>query len=421
MKNSLFFWATRGMFLFLFLIIAPAANAEDVLSLDQLIEIALQNNKALKAAKHNVDIAKARLMQAGQYPNPRLNLLNSDDSLLTNEGEYARSVGISQEFPVAGRIGNQENVAQVDVEIASAEIKDAERKLKGEVASSFYALLIIDYRIEKIDAFMLVNEKLIRVTRKRYQAAEVSELDVNAAQLEYERLLQEKNLLENQRITQIAKLNELLGRNPSCSLAIEKKRPKVFALANLDEKTDLSLKLRPDLQISQLTINRARADNELAEAQKWEDWKVGVGVERDKIVVTGAPPQKPDNKIALNLSIPLPLLNSNQGRIQETAARHSQALSKIEALKLAIQTEVKNAYSEVQGLKNILERSDNNSIVLSEKNALLAQQAYHNGQISFLEVVQAQRQQNDLQSLYLNTLDQYFQAFVKLQTAVGEL
>jgi len=421
MKNSLFFWGTRGMFLFLFLIFAPAANAEDVLSLDQLIGIALQNNKALKAAKHNVDIAKARLMQAGQYPNPRLNLLNSDDSLLTNEGEYARSVGISQQFPVAGRIGNQENVAQVDIEIASAEIKDAERKLKGEVASVFYTLLIIDYRIEKISAFMIVNEKLIGVTRKRYQAAEASELDVNAAQLEYERLLQEKNLLENQRITQIAKLNELLGRNPSCSLAIEKKRPKVFALPNLDEKIDLSLKLRPDLQISQLTINRARADNELAEAQKWEDWTIGVGVERDKQVVTGAPPQKPDNKIALNLSIPLPLLNSNQGRIQETAALHSQALSKIEALKLAIQTEVKNAYSEVQGLKNILERSNNNSIVLSEKNALLAQHAYNNGQISFLEVVQAQRQQNDLQSLYLNTLDQYFQAFVKLQTAVGEL
>ncbi|MBY0272471.1 MAG: TolC family protein, partial [Alphaproteobacteria bacterium] len=107
------------MFLFLFLIIAPVVNAEDVLSLDQLIEIALQNNKALKVAKHNVDIAKARLMQAGQYPNPRLNLLNSDDSLLTDEGEYARSVGISQEFPVAGRIGNQENVAQIDIEIAS--------------------------------------------------------------------------------------------------------------------------------------------------------------------------------------------------------------------------------------------------------------------------------------------------------------
>lgn len=421
MKNSLFFWASRGTLLLLFLILTPAVNAEHALTLDQIIQIALQNNKSLRAAKHNVDIAKARLEQAGQYPNPRLNISNSDDSLLTNEGEYARSIGISQQFPVAGRIGNQENVAQIDIEIALAEIKDAERKLKGEIASGFYTLLILDYRIEKIDAFMIINKKLMQVTRKRYNAAEVSELDVNSAQLEYERLLQERNLLENQRITQIAKLNELLGKTASSPLVIEKKLSKVFTFPDLDEQLNLAFKSRPDLRIAVLSINRAKADNELAHAQKWEDWTIGLGVERDKQVVTGAPPQKPDNKLAFNLSIPLPLLNSNQGRIRETSVLHSQALSKIDAIKLTIQTEVEKTYSEVQALKNIIEQFDKNSLALSKKNSLLAQNAYGNGQISFLEVVQAQRQQNDLQNLYLNTLDQYLQALVKLRTATGQL
>ncbi|MBP9691710.1 MAG: TolC family protein [Alphaproteobacteria bacterium] len=417
--NSHLSWKCWSFLLFVFSILSFPVRAEEAIVLDQIIKIALENNKDLKVAKHNVDVAKARLVQAGQYPNPRLNLLNSDDRLLTNEGEYARSVGISQEFPVAGRIGNQENVAKVDIEIALSEIKNAERKLKGEIASGFYTLLVIDLRLEKINAFLTVTKKLMEVTRKRYGAAEVSELDVNAAQLEYERLLQERSLLDSQRITQISKLNELLGGCLSSHLIVHKNLPETFTVETLDEQINLAFKLRPELRIALLSINRAKADNELAHAQKWEDWTVGVGFERDKQVVTGAPPQKPDNKLALNLSIPLPLLNSNQGRIRETTALHSQALSKVDAIKLTIQTEVEKAYSEVQALKNIIDRFDKNSIALSEKNALLAQNAYNNGQISFLEVVQAQRQQNDLQTLYLNTLDQYLQAFVKLQTAIG--
>ena len=143
MKSRLSLWKFLGTLLFLFFTFISSVSAEKGMSLDQVIQIALQNNKDLKFAKQNVNVAKARLIQAGQYPNPRLNISNSDDTLLTNEGEYARSIELSQQFPIAGRIGNQEKVAQVDIEIALAEIKNAERKLKGEVASSFYSILII--------------------------------------------------------------------------------------------------------------------------------------------------------------------------------------------------------------------------------------------------------------------------------------
>ena len=420
MKSRFSLWKFWSTFLFLFLTFIPSVSAEQGMSLSQAIQIALQNNKDLKFAKHNVDIAKARFIQAGQYPNPRLNISNSDDTLLTNEGEYARSIELTQQFPIAGRIGNQEKVALVDIEIALAEIKNAERKLKGEVASSFYNLLIIEHRIEKIESFLIINQELMQVTRKRYQAAEVSELDANAAQLEHERLVQERDLLKNQRLTQVVKLNEFLGRIASSPLVIDTKLPETFTLSSLNEQKKLAFKLRPDFRIAVLNVNRAKADNELAHAQKWEDWTIGLGLEQDRQVVQGAPSQRPDNKLAVNVSIPLPLLNDNQGRITETTALQSQALGKVEAIRLVIETEVERTYTEVQTLKNIIEQSNKTSLSLSEKNAYLARNAYTQGQISFLEVVQTLRQRNDLQNFSLNTLDQYLQALVKLKTAVGD-
>ena len=260
----------------------------------------------------------------------------------------------------------------------------------------------------------------MRVTRKRYQAAEVSELDANAAQLEHERLFQEQNLLKNQCLIQIAKLNELLGRSAASPLVIDTKLPEIFTLLSLNEQKKLAFKLRSDFRIAVLNVNRAKADNELAHAQKWEDWTIGLGLERDRQVVQGAPSQRPDNKLAVNVSIPLPLLNDNHGRISETTALQSQALDKVEAIRLVIETEVERTYTEVQTLKNIIEQSNKTSLLLNEKNAYLARNAYTKGQISFLEVVQTLRQRNDLQNFSLNTLDQYLQALVRLKTAVGD-
>ena len=50
----------------------------------------------------------------------------------------------------------------------------------------------------------------------------------------------------------------------------------------------------------------------------------------------------------------------------------------------------------------------------------LAQQGYSQGLIPVFDVVQAQRQQADLNATYLTTLDQYLQVLVRLHTAIGD-
>jgi cobalt-zinc-cadmium efflux system outer membrane protein len=389
------------------------------LNINQFIQIAIENNKDLQAVKYDISLAKGRLVQAGQWLNPSLNLGNSDDRLFRREGDYTRSVGFSQQFPIAGRIGQQKKVAQVDVAIAIAEIKEAERKLAGEVANSFYGLLITQRRLQQVKHLLPINEKLIRVTHNRLHAAEVSELDANTARLEYQRLLQEKSVLESQQINQLAHLNELLGRPSSSSLLLDEHLPSLVQLPSLIDIQKLALHNRADFQIAWLNLHRAQADIALARAERWSDWTVGLGVDQNKQVVEGAPPQNSNRALNLTLTIPLPLLNTNKGRILEAGAAEIKADAKIQAAQLSIETEVASSYEQVALLQNILKQSQSTSLSLSMRNIHLAQNAYSAGQISLFEVVQAQRQQNDLQMAYLNTLDQYLQAFVKLCSAIG--
>lgn len=393
--------------------------AKSTLSLKQITQIALHTNRDLKAARFNVSIARARLVQAGLWSNPNLNLTSNDDSAFNNEGEYSRTAGFTQAFPISGRIAQQKKVARVDVVKAVAEIREAERQLSANVANAFYSVVVTERRLKQQNYLLNLNQQLVKVTHNRYHVAEVSELDDNTARLEFQRVNQEKHLLESVKISQIAQLNQLLGRAATAPLALDLNAPKLTPWPKLNTLQAHALKNRPDRQALLLTIQRANANVHLARTSRFADWTVGLGVQQDKIVVEGAPPQQADRTLGLSVAIPLPLLNQNQGLIAEASATGTQAIMALKALNLAIETQVASNYAQLKLLQQALQQNQNQSLQLAIKNMQLAREAYKNGQLSLLNVVQVQRQQNDVQLTYLTNLEKYLQAYVALCTAIG--
>ncbi|MHB0991605.1 MAG: TolC family protein [Burkholderiales bacterium] len=403
--------------------LSQTANAAGMTRL-QAIDIAVQNNKDLQAARYTVEQARARLLQAGLPPNPRLEIAAQNDLVFGNQGEYTNSIGISQQFSVVGRIAHQKEVARVDVALALAEIRQAELKLAGDVTSRFYRILALNRQIEVRERLMDVDQKLVLGTRNRFKAAEVSELDVNTAQLELQRLTQERALLLSQRITQLAQLNQLLGRPATQAIALNDTLPASDSLPSLAEQQRQALSSRPDLRFALLSANRAQANQALARVQRWEDWTVGVVLEQNRLVIGGGsyggPFQESDRALGLRLSIPLPLRNKNQGNIAEAAATEAQAYARIEALKLSIGNEVASAYAETERLQQTLSEYQRNMLALSTRNVRLALQGYNHGLIPVNDVVLIQRQQGELNIAYLDTLDQYLQALARLHIATGD-
>jgi len=116
----------------------------------------------------------------------------------------------------------------------------------------------------------------------------------------------------------------------------------------------------------------------------------------------------------------LPLADNKQGRIQETLASGQQAVAQIAALRRSISNEVTNDLAEVKRLQDASLDYQRTLIPMSERNLSLVQRSYSQGQLTITEVVQAARQQSDLNVAYLNTLNLYLQAVAKLRTVTGE-
>ena len=399
---------------------AMAKNPSNSFTLNQLIELAKRDNKDLQAARYALDIGNARLLQAGLRANPTLDISTRSDFAFANEGEYGNAIGISQSFPITGRLARQKDVARVDIALAEAEVAESERRLAGDIATDVYHVLIVDQQIASRKSLMQFQSALAKTTRERFKMAEVSELDVNTAQLDLQRLAQERILLESQRDGFLQSINSLIGRAANSALLIDEPLPKFNALPSLSELQHTALELRPDLHSAMLNADRAQAEKALAKSLRWEDWTVGLEFSQDKQVITGAPPQGSSRAIGISVSIPLPYFNKGQGLLAEANAKHDQAIARIEAMRFSIAAEVANAYAEASRLQVALSQYDKSMLPVSASNVRLAQQGYREGLVPIFEVVQAQRQQADLNSTYLTTLDQFTQTLVRLHTAVGD-
>lgn len=400
-----------------------AAAAEPLgtsLNLDQLIATAQRDNKDLRVARYALQLARARLLQAGALPNPRINASGVSDFAFNNDGAYSASFGISQDFPVAGRILRQKEVALVDIDLAQAEIEEAERRLAGEVTANVYRVLVVDRQMQAREALSAVDERLAKATRSRYKAAEVSELDVNAVSLDLQKLAQERSLLETQRKGLLQSLNRQLGRPAASPLSVIEPLPAIDALPALDTEVSKALSQRPDLRQVQLQVDRAQAEIALAKAKRWEDWSVGLGVQQDRQVIDGAPSQGIDRALSFNVTIPLSLKNRSRGLLAEAEATRDQSRERAEALKFEISSEVAAAHAEAASLQSLLKTYDAGLMPVAERNVGLAEKGYSQGLVSVVEVVQAQRQQAELKAAQLATLDQYLQALARLRTAVGD-
>ena len=399
---------------------ALAGDPVKPFNLKQLIDLGQRGNKDLQAARYAVDISRARLLQAGIRPNPRLDVSTRSDFAFSNEGEYGRAIAISQEFPITGRLLRQKDVARVDVALAQAEVAEAERRLAEQMAAKVYRLLVSQQQVDSIDRLLIAEESLAKTARARFRAAEVSELDVNTVQLDVQRLRLEREQLQSEQLALTVSLNTLLGRPATMPLTVVDALPDRDALPSLEKLQMNAQRLRPDLQSALLGVDRAAAEKALAHALRWQDWSVALELSQDKQVIFGAPPQDSSRAIGVSVSIPLPLFNKSQGLIAEANANRDQASARVDALRLTILGEVAGAHAEASRLQALLAQFGESTRPVSERSVRLARQGYQQGLIPIFDVVQAQRQQAELNKAYLGTLDQFLQALVRLHTAVAD-
>lgn len=157
----------------------------------------------------------------------------------------------------------------------------------------------------------------------------------------------------------------------------------------------------------------------LARRERNTDVDLSIAVSRNNRVRNEEAPAPPFTGITAGIAVPLKFSNFNKGAVRAARYREQQAALQYQQASLQVQTEVMQAYRNYQSFTQQVQQYDNG--LLSKAREVMKGKiySYSRGEVSLLEVLDAERTYDEVQAQYIETLFNYHVALVELERSAG--
>jgi cobalt-zinc-cadmium efflux system outer membrane protein len=374
----------------------PQTPARPGLSLAELEALALQNNPSLARAQAAVEAARGNWLQVGLAPNPVLGY--SGQQIGSGGLAEQHGVQITQEIVRGGKLNLNRQAAAHEVAQAEQELVAQQYRVLTDVRSAYYRVLIAQRQIDLAYRMANVHKQAFETTKKLFDAQEVSRLDVLDTQLDYENA---RIALQNGQHTHAAAWRMLAAVVGQPDLPYQ---PLAGDLRSPPKKLDYHevlqrlLSSSPEIAAAVSNIERARwaLQRALVEHKgninvqalyNWQDNGIGGG---------------PDG--GLMIEVPIPVWNKNQGGIIKAQGEVAMAEQALAQLELELQQRLAPVYERYQNARHQVERHQAVILDTASENLELSIKAYQAGELSYLEMLDAQQKYGRAHTTYLDAL-----------------
>ena len=176
---------------------------------------------------------------------------------------------------------------------------------------------------------------------------------------------------------------------------------------------------RSDLVAALRNTTVAKKAVKVARRENIPDIDVSLEIGRNYRVLNEEAPAPPFTGITAGIAFPLKLSALNRGAVNAARFREKQAEMQYSQARLQVQTEVMQAYHQYQSLAEQMKHYENGLLKQAQEVLDGKIYSYNRGEVSLLEVLNAQRTFDEVQAQYIETLFNYNAALVELEKAVG--
>jgi cobalt-zinc-cadmium efflux system outer membrane protein len=319
-------------------------------------------------------------------------------------------VGLSMEVEVAGQRGLRISESERNLERVEASFRDFQRSFRAKLARAFYQAVFARSRLEFLRRVEGLNLRLLEVTRIKFEAGDISSLEVNVSVVRHGQ--SRKETLDGERdlaqalleLKRLIGLEETLLPTGDLGVTVPPVKPK--------EILDRALANRTDLLAKRHELERAEAEISLRKREVFPNPTLGVLFDRE---FTG------ERFVGGRLSIPLPIFNRNQGEQESLEARRIQARAEIVALEKEIRKEVDQALSQWETAHKSIDFFQREVIGQTEENFRLLEAAYRERRIDLPRLLIMENDLIAANQSYLEIRHSLQEAAIRLEEVSGVL
>lgn len=405
------------------------APLEGGISIFEALDEALVKSPRAAALRSNLQITKSELARATEQPSVQWFFDRAPAA------EQVRRVGSFWTWEPPWKLVFRLIVAKRMVDQAKLDLMAQLWNLRAEVRTAYTEVVVAQETLETLNSLYDLAHRLRIVSEKRFQAGDVPELDLLKARLAESQYDVDRKVGFRRVIRAKQQLNVILGRLTEAIIAVPR-LPAFLKTTDMKDAENVKNPLLPDFSSEvpalsyyvdlamghryelkslnkQIDVNKANMTRALGDIVPNSQFWMGSST-------AGNPPTGPKlSAFYFGFGIPTNITEFQQGDIAKYKATGRQLKYQVGATKNVITGEVSSAYNNVLAARQNLKIYEEHVLADSYEVARLARRSYEVGQSDITSTIQAQQQNVQIRTQYLNAITLYQQAFTQLEQACG--
>jgi len=387
---------------------------KEVLTLDECISIAIQQNPLILSSLQQYNASLARVSQAKAIPQPSINW-DSDlqPKLFDFKGTGEWYFGISQSVEFPGKRYLRGKIASKESNQFLQEIELLKLDITFQVKQGFYGLLLSQEKLSYAQQNLELAQDFLKKAELKFDAGDVAKVEVLRARVEASKAANDVRAANNGVRLAKAMLNFLLARKKYAPLEIKGDLKRAPISLDMDTLVERALSFRPEMKGITIAIEREKLSKKQAYMSYLPDFELGVN--KHRVLGEG-------EWWDFTLSFPIPLFfwQPKKGEIAEAEANIKSLEKESEHLGNAITLEVEEAYMTAVTANNQIRLFEDEILTQAEEVYNMFLFSYQEGEIGGIELIDARRTLIEARTSYADALFNYGVALAALEKSIGQ-
>lgn len=386
---------------------------QGILSPTKALSLALLHNPTLQDFAWEIRINDAKILAAGLLPNPELgveveNFLGSGQQHDFHQAET--TVAISQLFELGGKRAKREALARSERDLALWDYEARRLDVIYQLTTHYMTVVAQQARLKLAHETVETIKEIFNTVVARVNAGKVSPLEQSQSRVELAKVRLNKARIVRKLVSNKQNLAAVWG---SMNPLFKQVTGNLFAVQTIPELSNLLSRLNnnPDLARWSAEIERYRQAIALAKAQKIPNITFMAGARHFA--------ENNDFAAIAGISAPLFIFDNQQTGVDEAQMFLTQSMQKQQAVKVAIRSSLIDNYQQLQ--MSLIEITVfREEVIPSAKVAFkVAKAAYRLGEISSLDLLDAQHNLFQSNSEQLEILATFQLNVAKIERLIG--